>query len=177
MSKKALVVVLATVLVSSVFASYIGYNIAKNSLKAESTQTQLQSTSSESPTNDTNLPFLQGKKITDTTQPEIISVTPATGAQGVAKDVAVTIKFSKSMDKTTLDSSTIYVYEQKNQTLLNNLLNFSYDDSQNSLFLTFQKEFGDWGSGNTISITLTTGILDSSGNPLNEAKTWQFSTE
>lgn len=182
MSRKTLAIIILVVFFSSVLASYVGYYLAKRAfLKAEVATTGSQTTSegSTAQKSDTssNLPFLQDKTTFDTTKPEVVSVTPLEGAQGVAKDIPVTVKFSKEINPDTLNASTIYVYEQKNQTLLNNFLNFSYNDLNNTLTITFQKDKGDWTATNTISITLTTGILDNFGNPLKETKTWQFSTE
>jgi hypothetical protein len=45
------------------------------------------------------------------------------------------------------------------------------------LTIVFKDPANNWGIANTISVTITNGILDNFGNRLKEAKTWQFSIE
>lgn len=177
MPKKTLIIIIIVIVICSIAASAVGFYIAKNAfLKAETDQASV-TTALNSSTAETSLPFTQEKNNLDKIAPEIVSVSPVEGAQGVSDDSPILIKFSKAIDETTINPSTIYIYEQKNQTLLNNLLNFSYNNLNNSLTIVFTNPSNNWGIANTVSVTVTNGILDMFGNRLKEAKTWQFSIE
>lgn len=105
----------------------------------------------------------------DLTPPTVTSVVPAEGATNVPVNTQITINFSEIMNRQTLTTSTIKVFQGTTQiagTVDANIL------GQTATFIPSSPLNG----GSTITVTVTTGVTDRAGNAMAAPKEWTFQT-
>jgi hypothetical protein len=98
---------------------------------------------------------------TGTVTPTVSSVSPAPGATGVTPSGIITIIFSKTMDPSSINSSTITGVTAP-------IINTSGS--------TVTISPTPWYSNTTYTITITTGVKDILGNAMASPYTWSFTT-
>jgi hypothetical protein len=107
----------------------------------------------------------------DTTAPTVTTRTPAPGATGVAITSAVSAEFSEPLNPATLTSATFTLRRQ------GATANVAATVSYNALTRTATLQPGAVLEGSSVyNVTLTTGVMDTAGNPLAAAVTWSFTT-
>lgn len=111
----------------------------------------------------------------DTTPPTVTTVTPASGATGVAVSTTVTATFSEAMDATTISTSTI---ELRNSASALVSAAVAYNSSTRVATLTPSAALA---SGATYTVTVKGGstdprVKDTSGNALASNRVWSFTT-
>ena len=94
----------------------------------------------------------------DTTPPKVTSVSPVNGSTNLGLNTVITLTFSKSLNPTTVTSTTLAVFDGPNQ--LSAAIAFSSDHT--SVTLTPS----GLTANSTITVTATNGIQDLSGNGL-----------
>lgn len=103
------------------------------------------------------------------TPPEVESVFPASDSRGVAiTSKIISIDFSKPIMASSVSSSSITI-EDSQGTKLSGVWNV------NEKSLTFTSNT-DLAYGETYTITVTTGVMDTDGNPISSAFSWTFTT-
>jgi hypothetical protein len=107
--------------------------------------------------------------------PQVVSVTPAPGAINVSTGVAPTARFSKPLDITSLNASTVLLRDAANNPIP---LTISYRASDFTVMLTPQQLLK---LGQTYTVTLKGGpaaphITDATGTPLPSDHAWSFAT-
>lgn len=103
------------------------------------------------------------------TPPEVESVFPANGATNVAITTnTISIEFSKSIDASTVSSSTITI-EDSSETKL------SGSWSVSGATLTFTPN-SNLAYSETYTVTVTSAVLDTNAKSLTEAYSWSFTT-
>lgn len=110
----------------------------------------------------------------DTTAPEIVSVTPADGANGVTRSAKIKIQFSEPMDIV----STQAAYASDSDGIKPAQVTFTWEDQGKRLVITPNAPLAYSPDENykTYTFTLSTAATDKAGNPLVEAKTVSFNT-
>ena len=96
----------------------------------------------------------------DTTGPTVADESPADGATGVAVSTIVTVTFSEAVDDTTVDSTTFTVNDGAD--ISGNIM-----VAGDGLSATFTPE-ADLGNDTLHTVTVTSGVTDTSGNPLDQ---------
>jgi uncharacterized protein DUF4082/Big-like domain-containing protein len=114
--------------------------------------------------------------VTVVAPPQVVSVTPAQGATNVSIGVAPTARFSKSLDLTSLNTSTVLLRDTANNPVP---ITISYRASDFTVTLTPQQLLH---LGQTYTVSLKGGpiaphITDASGTPLPSDYSWSFTTK
>ena len=99
----------------------------------------------------------------------ILSKTPAANTVDAAKDSEIVVQFSANIDSTTISKSTFNVDGS-----LSGEVAGTYATVTDTITFT---PTADFEYGETVVVTLTTGIEDSGGETLATAVTWQFVAE
>jgi hypothetical protein len=100
-------------------------------------------------------------------QPVVLSVSPVNGSTDVPVNAVVTATFSEAMDPATLTTATFKVNDGTSD------IPGTVDYAGNTATFTPSVALAE----NTVyTATLTTGVKDSSGNPMVTAKVWEFGT-
>jgi len=107
----------------------------------------------------------------DNAPPNVISVSPASGALGVAVGSAVTVTFNKPMNGSSINTGTILL--RNNSTLAQVSGTVSYNGATNTATFTPAAALA-FSTGYTL--TVTTGATDASGNALAAAFNSSFTT-
>jgi len=107
--------------------------------------------------------------------PQVVSVTPASGATGVSTDVAPSAVFSEPLDPASLSASTVMLLDAANNLVTAAI---SYSPSAFSVTLAPQQPLQP---GQPYTVTLKGGsatphITDATGTPLASNNTWSFTT-
>lgn len=106
--------------------------------------------------------------IADTTPPEVISVVPDVGANDVALSTPITARFDEALAPGTVNAATFIVSDGESSVgpgaYAVNGENVRFDPD--SIL----------EPGTTYTVSLTPGITDLAGNPLDEAFEWEFTT-
>ncbi len=103
--------------------------------------------------------------------PQIVSVSPARNELNVDDSSTISVTFDKDMDESTINNSTFVVRSEFMGTLNGT---YSYDDvSHTATFASYI----DFGIGDIISVSLTTGIESSDEIPLINGYNWCFTAE
>src|SRR5262245_30238148 len=108
--------------------------------------------------------------------PQVVSVTPGAGATNVSIGVAPTARFSKPLDITSLNASTVLLRDAANNPVP---LTISYRASDFTITLTPQRLLK---LGQAYTVTLKGGpaaphIIDGAGTPLPSDFAWSFTTK
>src|SRR6266542_5160651 len=108
--------------------------------------------------------------------PQVISTTPAAGAIDVSTNIAPVAAFSKSLDPTSVNDTTVLLTDA---TITPVSVNVTYDSTTLTITLTAQQALTP---EQTYTVTLKGGpasphITDSTGIPLASDYTWSFTTE
>ncbi len=103
----------------------------------------------------------------DVTPPSVLSVSPVSGATGVAVSSPVTVTFSEAMDTTTVTGATFTV--TAGGTPVPGTVGYSGTTA------TFTPT-GNWNYSTSYAVTVTTGAEDLAGNAIASAYTWSFTT-
>lgn len=104
----------------------------------------------------------------DKTPPGIASLSPADGAQNVARDAPARIVFSEAIDRNTLDSSLFhFVIEGQNY-----YGSVSYDLAS---FAATLIKTGGFAPGASVQAVLEPGVRDLAGNRMSQPVVWSFS--
>ena len=102
--------------------------------------------------------------------PFVATTSPEDGANGIGLSTSITAKFNKSMDASTITTSTFF--------LTNGGIPVEGSVSYNATTRTATFIPSVSLSYNTnYTATVTTGVTDTAGTPLTENKTWSFTTE
>ena len=104
------------------------------------------------------------------TAPTVVDKTPADAAANVDRDTAVTATFSRSMDPTSITSSSFTLQGSGGQLVAGTV---TYNDTTKVAKLN---PSADLAAGTTFTATLTTGVKAADGTPLASAVTWTFTT-
>ena len=104
------------------------------------------------------------------TAPSVVDKTPADAAANVDRDTAVTATFSRSMDPTSITSSSFTLQGSGGQLVSGTV---TYNDTTKVAKLN---PSADLAAGTTFTATLTTGVKAADGTPLASAVTWTFTT-
>jgi len=113
---------------------------------------------------------------TEPLPPQVISTTPAAGAIDVSTNIAPVAAFSKSLDPTSVNDTTVLLTDA---TITPVSVNVTYDSTTLTITLTPQQALTP---EQTYTVTLKGGpasphITDSTGIPLASDYTWSFTTE
>jgi hypothetical protein len=107
----------------------------------------------------------------DTTAPTIISRTPANAATGVATNVNPTVTFSEPMDETTINTTNIKLTVTSSSAAVAGVV--TYNSATNTA--TFAPS-APLANNTGYTLTVTTGVKDTSGNALAAQSTSTFTT-
>jgi len=102
--------------------------------------------------------------------PSVTSTSPSAGASGVSRSPVLTATMSRSLDPTTVTSSTVTLKDSGGNTIASTV---SYNDSTKTISLAPNALLS--GSA-TYTATVTTGVKASDGTPVSTAFSWSFST-
>jgi hypothetical protein len=102
----------------------------------------------------------------DAVTPAVTATTPSAGATGVAVNTTIRATFSKSMNASTITTSTFYINNGVTGTV-------SYDAGTNTATFT---PSANLALNTTYTATITTGVKDTGGHPMAANKTWSFTT-
>jgi hypothetical protein len=103
----------------------------------------------------------------DVTPPSILSVSPVSGATGVAVSTPVTVTFSEAMDATTVTGATF--------TVIAGGIPVPGTVGSGGATATFTPT-GSWNYATSYAVTVTTGAEDLAGNAIASAYAWSFAT-
>ena len=92
--------------------------------------------------------------------PPTVTITPANGATNVGLNTQIVLSFSKSINPTTITSNTVALFNG------DTALGYSYTISLDNRTVVLNYNNQTLPAGATITIELTSGIQDLSGNPL-----------
>ncbi len=95
----------------------------------------------------------------DTTAPTV-TISPANGATNVGLNTQIVLTFSKSINPSTITANTLALFNGDTS------VGYSYTVSRDNRTIVLNPGGGAWASGATITIELTSGIQDMSGNAL-----------
>ena len=107
----------------------------------------------------------------DTTQPVVVSIAPVNGSTNIGDNATIRVTFSKMMDTTSMNASTISLASGTSQ--INFSESFSTQNNVTVLTLTPQSPFPD---NATVTLMLSNGISDLEGNSI-AATSSTFHTE
>jgi len=102
------------------------------------------------------------------TAPVISAVYPSVSASEVPVNAELSITFSKNINAATVNSSTMPIKDAQGTAVTGRY-------SVQAATVTFAAT-GGFGFGQSYTVTITAGVLDTDGNPLSEEKTWVFTT-
>jgi hypothetical protein len=112
--------------------------------------------------------------VADTTRPTIAARTPASGATGVARNTAVTLRFSEAMDPASITATTFTLRTTSGSVFVPRSV--SYDPVTFTATLTPSATLAA-STGYTASVTGGTGgVRDVAGNTLSATSSWSFTT-
>jgi len=100
----------------------------------------------------------------DTTAPEVLVISPADGAIGVAVAAPVSIAFNEAMDPDSADGGVTLSSGQ--------ITGMSWTDAQTLVVMHTA-----WAEGATVTMTVGTGLADAAGNALAAARSSTFYTQ
>ena len=103
----------------------------------------------------------------DTTPPIVNATSPINNATGVAVDATISATFSEDMDATTIDASSFTLNNGATGTI-------SYNAISRTAACT---PTANLSAGTTYTATITTGVEDSAGNPMQTDFNWSFTTQ
>ena len=111
----------------------------------------------------------------DTTPPTVISVSPASGATGVARNASIRITFNEAMDPATISTGTIEL-RNPGGTLVSRAV--SYNTTSRVATLNPSNRLA---AGTTYTVTVRGGatdprVKDAAGNALAASVVWSFTT-
>ncbi len=109
--------------------------------------------------------------------PGIVATSPEDGARTVPADVDVAIGFDTDMGPGTFNKNTISVFSTNDLRDIADELRFNYHAESKQLTLEFDKIGRDFGSGNVIEITLSTGVKSQAGIALSRSYKLKFETQ
>jgi hypothetical protein len=94
--------------------------------------------------------------------PPTVTISPANGATNVGINTQVVLTFSKSINTSTINTNTLALFSGETA------IRYSYSVSldNRTIVVTPSNYYGTWTSGATISVNLSGGIQDLSGNAL-----------
>ncbi len=107
----------------------------------------------------------------DTVAPTVLGESPASGATGVSVYSNVVVKFSELLDPTTVTASAGNVYIQAAGSSTRVAATLTYTGSTVTLVPS-----AALAGNTTYTVTVATGVKDSSGNALASPVTWSFTT-
>lgn len=103
--------------------------------------------------------------------PAVSSTSPQNQATGVAVNSGIAATFSKLMDTSTITMSTFTVSNG-----VNNIAgNISFTSKEGKTTAIFSPS-SNLSPGTTYTVTITTGVMDLSGNPMAQNYSWSFTT-
>ncbi|MBC8401865.1 MAG: VCBS repeat-containing protein, partial [Candidatus Marinimicrobia bacterium] len=102
---------------------------------------------------------------------QIVSTNPSMNELNVAKNTNISVTFSQDMDSSTINANTFVIHAS--QTGFHSGT-FSYNSGTKTV--TFNPD-DDFEMGETVSVILTTGIQNITGNPIPTAYNWSFTIE
>ncbi|HJT30677.1 MAG TPA: N,N-dimethylformamidase beta subunit family domain-containing protein [Pirellulales bacterium] len=105
----------------------------------------------------------------DTRPPAVVSQLPASGATSVDVHAAVSIGFSKLMNASTINTSTVYLQAEGSSTSVPATVSYS----GSTAILTPSAPLA---YNTTYNVTVSGSVADTGGNPLGSAVTWSFTT-
>lgn len=108
----------------------------------------------------------------DTTPPAVSSFRPVEGAINVAVETNIVVTFSEDMDSTSINSTTVTLTKVAGGSQVSGEV--SYNPSTETL--TFDPT-ANLTAGTSYRLTLTTGIKDNAGNPLEQETYFSFTTQ
>ena len=94
------------------------------------------------------------------TTPPTVTITPANGATKIGLNTQIVLAFSKSIDPSTITTNTLALFNG------DTALGYNYTVSRDNRTIVINSNNGQLPSGATITIELTNGIHDLSGNAL-----------
>lgn len=105
--------------------------------------------------------------LADVTPPSVLSVTPVANSSAISTSINPSVSFSEAINSSTVTSSS-FILKQGSTTIPGTITcsgsNVSFKPAATL-------------TGNTVyTVTVTTGVKDASGNALNPAYTWSFTT-
>ena len=104
----------------------------------------------------------------DTTPPSISSVSPADGAEDVARNTNVVVTFSEAMDRSSAEAA----FSLKRGT---ESVSGAFSWNEDSTVMTFDPA-SDLANSSLHDAEVGTGVMDAQGNGLDAVKTWSFET-
>ena len=102
------------------------------------------------------------------TPPEVEAVYPARSALDIPVDSALSITFSKNIDKSTVNKNSLIIKDS-----LDTVVSGTYNVIDATVSFT---PTGGFENGETYTVTITAAVLDTDGNPLVESFSWTFTT-
>jgi hypothetical protein len=115
--------------------------------------------------------------VVDATAPTVTGVTPADGAQRVARSTKVTATFSEAMDPSTLNNTTFTLSgPSQNQNAPVVAATVSYDAQTRTATLTPNADLDPSVTYTATVESGASGVKDRVGNPLAADRTWSFTT-
>lgn len=108
----------------------------------------------------------------DTTPPVVSSSRPVEGAINIAVDTNIVVTFSEDMDGTSINSTTVTLTKVAGGSQVSGEV--SYNPSTETL--TFDPT-ANLTAGTSYRLTLTTGVKDNAGNPLEQETYFSFTTQ
>ncbi|MCP4581982.1 MAG: hypothetical protein GY839_10210 [candidate division Zixibacteria bacterium] len=104
-------------------------------------------------------------------KPRVISTIPTQNALNIPVDANIEVTFDLDMDESTLDGTNVFVYGELTGYHLGS---FSYNNTNRTLILDPEYDFA---VGEVVTVSLTTGMLSSQGDPLDSSRVWSFTCE
>jgi hypothetical protein len=108
----------------------------------------------------------------DATAPTVTDVSPADGAQAVARDVTITATFSENVKPDTLQTGALRLVNEKNGEEVAVKVVYSEADRR----VTLEPE-AELLPSTTYKVTISTAVTDGAGNGLAGDKVWSFTTD
>ena len=120
-------------------------------------------------------PVVKPAPSTPSVTPVVTSASPLDSATDVPPDADVILTFASDMDSTTLTSASVTVYDAAQGKNISADLQLTYRGDAKQLTISWGGT-GNWGSGNTVDIEVSTLAKDIAGQPLAEPFRMTFST-
>jgi len=121
----------------------------------------------------TTPPTLKQFTITQYVPFVVSAVSPANGSTDVSRDTSIEAEFSEDVDPATLIwDTTVYVRDHLGATI--GIDPLDYDSGSQTLTITPSSALA-WSE--TYTVTITTGVENTSGDPLDAEKVWSFTVE
>jgi hypothetical protein len=111
--------------------------------------------------------------------PSVTGTDPGTNATGVATTTNVTASFSEEMDRTTINTKTFKLFKKGTSTKIGAGITYFPDDPATTDTVEARATLDPTSSldpGVTYKAVVTTGAMDSVGNPLPQQYQWFFTT-